>query len=91
MAADSGIAVTDALTKFISGCRWEDIPAHVRHEAKRSLLNYFAVALSACHDPTIEIAARTYRHFAAGKQATVIGRRERATTQAIATPSTRVG
>ena len=77
MAADSSIAVSDALTRFISECRWEDIPAHVRHEAKRSLLNYFAVALSACHDPTIEIAARTYRHFAAGKQATVIGRRER--------------
>ena len=77
MAADSSIAVSDALTRFISEYRWEDIPAHVRHEAKRSLLNYFAVALSACHDPTIEIAARTYRHFAAGKQATVIGRRER--------------
>ena len=77
MAAESIIDVTDALTTFIAECRWEDIPDHVRHEAKRSLLNYFAVALSACHDPTIEIAARTYRHFSSGKQATVIGRRER--------------
>jgi 2-methylcitrate dehydratase PrpD len=58
---DSSIAVTDRLTQFIAASRWDDIPQTVRHEAKRSLLNFFAVSLSACHDPTIETAARTYR------------------------------
>lgn len=73
----SPVALTPLLTEFIASARWEEIPEAVRHEAKRALLNFFAVSLSACHDPTIEKAARTYRRFSAGVDATVIGRAER--------------
>ena len=66
--------VTRPLSEFIAACSWASIPANVRHEAKRSLLNYFSVALSACFDPTIEKAARVYSRFSVAPQATVIGR-----------------
>lgn len=69
--------VTEPLARFVASFRWEDVPLHVRHEAKRSLLNFFAVALAGCNDPTIDAAERVYRRFSAGPLATVIGRGER--------------
>ena len=45
--------VSRQLAKFTAEFEWNDVPEQVRHEAKRSLLNYFATALSACYDPTI--------------------------------------
>jgi hypothetical protein len=38
--------VTPALARFVVETRWEDVPARARHEAKRALLNFFAVALA---------------------------------------------
>ena len=53
----------------------------LRHEALRSLVNYFAVALGACHDPTVEKAIRVMLPFSStgstGSAATLIGRPER--------------
>jgi len=69
--------VSLSLAQFVQNCRWEDISDVVRHEAKRSLLNYFSTALSACFDPTIERAAQVYGRFSVGPQATVIGRGQR--------------
>lgn len=69
--------VSLSLAHFVQNCCWDDIPEVVRHEAKRSLLNYFSTALSACFDPTIERAARVYGRFSVGPQATVIGRGQR--------------
>jgi 2-methylcitrate dehydratase PrpD len=66
--------ITSAVARFGSEWRWEDIPDTVRHEAKRSLLNYFAVALAGAVDPTLDIAARVFAPFSADGQATVIGR-----------------
>jgi 2-methylcitrate dehydratase PrpD len=70
-------AVTEPLARFVNESRWTDIPDAVRHEAKRSLLNYFAVALGGCTDPTIAKAAEVMRRFRANEVATVIGRNER--------------
>jgi Uncharacterized protein involved in propionate catabolism len=69
--------VTDALARFAASCHWEDIPQAVRHEARRSLLNYFAVALAGCTDPTVDIAACVYGRFRSGEHATLVGRGER--------------
>lgn len=69
--------ITGELARFVAASRWADIPMEVRHEAKRSLLNFFAVALSACHDPTIEKAAHTFKRFSAGADAAIIGRSNR--------------
>ncbi|GAA4326082.1 MmgE/PrpD family protein [Pigmentiphaga soli] len=70
-------AVSGALARFVAATRWEDIPPAVRHEAKRSLVNFFAVALAGCRDRTLDLATGVYKRFSAGEQATVIGRRER--------------
>lgn len=70
-------SVSAELAKFIATYPWHDVPEHVRHESKRTLLNFFSVALSACFDPTIEKAAKVYGRFSPTEQATVIGRGER--------------
>lgn len=70
------IDVTRPLSEFVAHTSWNDIPEQVRHEAKRSLLNFFAVSLAGCNDPTIAKAAHVLGRFSAGNQATVIGRGE---------------
>jgi 2-methylcitrate dehydratase PrpD len=71
------INASQKLAQFVHTTHWQDVPAAVRHEALRSLMNYFAVALAACSDPTIDKALRVMQPFRAGDAATLIGRRER--------------
>ena len=40
--------VTDRLAEFVAGSRWEDIPAEVRREGVRGLLNFVGCALGGC-------------------------------------------
>lgn len=75
MKARDGI--TAGLSRFVVETRWEDIPAEARHEAKRALLNFFAVALAGCRTEPVELALRTLANFSGGKQAAIVGRRER--------------
>jgi len=77
MQASGSADVSRALAEFVRACRWEDIPGAVRHQALRALLNYFAVALAGSADPTLDIAVRAYGRFAAGRQASLVGRAER--------------
>lgn len=69
--------VTPTLARFVSGMRLEDVPETVRHEAKRALLNFFAVALAGCRTGPVEMALASLAEFSGGKQATVIGRNDR--------------
>jgi 2-methylcitrate dehydratase PrpD len=69
--------VTEQFAHFVVGTRWDDLPPPVVHEAKRALMNFFAVALTGCHDPTIETALQTLAGFSGGRKAAIIGRRER--------------
>src|SRR5580704_7614070 len=69
--------VTEGLAKFVVDARWDDLPPQVTHQAKRSLMNFFAVALTGCRDPIFETMLATLAAFSGGKQATLIGRRER--------------
>jgi 2-methylcitrate dehydratase PrpD len=69
--------VTENLARFIVATRWDDIPSPIRHQAKRSLMNFFAVALAGCRSGPVEIALRSLAEFSGGKQATVVGRAER--------------
>jgi 2-methylcitrate dehydratase PrpD len=70
-------AVTATLAKFVAETRWQDLPAEATHQAKRSLMNFFAVALTGCRNETIESALSTLAMFSGGKQAAIVGRRER--------------
>lgn len=69
--------VTQSLARLVVETRWEHIPSPVRHQAKRSLMNFFAVALAGCRTGPVEIALRSLAEFSGGKQATIIGRTER--------------
>src|SRR6476659_137215 len=68
---------TETLARFVVETRWEDIPGTARHAAKRALLNFFAVALAGCRTEPVELALKSLAEFSGGRQATVIGRRER--------------
>src|SRR5882757_3237901 len=72
--------VTQNLARFVVETRWEDIPEQARHEAKRALLNFFAVAIAGCRTEPVELALRTLAEFSGGKQATIVGRTERIDT-----------
>lgn len=65
------------LAAFLSAARWDDIPSAIRHEAKRSLMNYFATSLGGCREAAVDIASTVIGGFASAATATVIGRRER--------------
>ena len=69
--------VTESLAQHVVATRWEDIPSQVRHQAKRSLINFFAVTLAGCRSGPVEIALRSLAEFSGGRQVTVIGRAER--------------
>jgi 2-methylcitrate dehydratase PrpD len=75
MVLDCG--VTRRLARFVVETRWQDISQPVRHQAKRSLMNFFAVALAGCRTAPVEIALRSLAEFSGGKQATIVGRTER--------------
>ena len=47
-------AVTQTLARFAVEARWDDVPDAARHEAKRALMNFFAVALAGCRAPPVE-------------------------------------
>jgi 2-methylcitrate dehydratase PrpD len=69
--------VTESLARNVVATQWEDIPPDVRHQAKRSLINYFAVTLAGCRSQPIEIALRSLAEFTDRRQATLVGRSER--------------
>lgn len=70
-------AISASLAQFVATGCWDAIPAAARHEAKRALLNFFAVSMAGCSDTTIRIAVRVFGEFSANQQASVIGSGER--------------
>jgi 2-methylcitrate dehydratase PrpD len=69
--------VTKRLAQFVADTQWNALSPPVVHQAKRALVNFFAVALLGCREPTIETTLRSLVTFSGAKQATVIGRSER--------------
>jgi 2-methylcitrate dehydratase PrpD len=69
--------VTREMARFIVDTTWDDLPEQARHEAKRALLNFFAVAIAGCRTEPVELALRTLGEFSGGRQASIVGRPER--------------
>ncbi len=65
--------VTAALARFAAALRWEDLPAEVRHAARRNLLNVLACALGGHADPAIRAFSSALRPLAGAPGATEIG------------------
>jgi 2-methylcitrate dehydratase PrpD len=64
------------LAEFVAAGSWTDV-AGQGHEAKRSLLNFFATALGSACDPTVTSALRTLSPFSGAATSAIIGRPER--------------
>jgi 2-methylcitrate dehydratase PrpD len=64
------------LADFVAGTVWTDVAAQ-NHEAKRSILNFFAAALGSANDPTVTAALRTLLPFSGAATSMIIGRPER--------------
>ena len=71
------LTATPLLARFLAESQWKDIPANVRHEAKRSLMNFIGTAIGGCRDEAVAVALQALAPFFGAAQATVIGRNER--------------
>ena len=68
---------TKTLASYVVSNRWEDIPADVRHEAKRAIINVVGCAIGGSPHPAVTIAIRALSPFSGDRTASVIGRVER--------------
>ena len=69
--------VSEGFAAFVEASSWSDIGTALRHEAKRSLLNFFGCALGAANSDPIAVAVDVMRQFSGAAQAGLIGRPER--------------
>jgi 2-methylcitrate dehydratase PrpD len=69
-------SVSRTFADFIAASSWTDVEAQ-SHEARRSILNFFATALCSARDPVVMAAMRTLSPFSGAATATVIGHSER--------------
>ena len=76
MRQDEAQGAGTAFADFVAGTVWADITAQ-NHEAKRSILNFFATALGSANDPAVTAALRTLLPFSGAATSAVIGRPER--------------
>lgn len=69
--------ITLRLAQLVANTEVSAVPPPVMHQAKRSFMNFFAVALAGCRTAPVEIPLRSLAEFSGGKQATIVGRTER--------------
>ncbi len=69
--------VTAALAHFIVKTRYEDVPAAVRHDARRALLNSMAATLGGCRNDVIVRLTKAVEPFAGSGPSPLIGHRRR--------------
>ncbi|OYX29322.1 MAG: hypothetical protein B7Y99_13380 [Caulobacterales bacterium 32-69-10] len=67
----------ETLGRFVAESSWEDIGPDLRHQAKRSLLNYVGGALGVTSSRVVDAAGRVVAPFSGPDRTTVIGRPER--------------
>jgi 2-methylcitrate dehydratase PrpD len=48
--------MTGALARFIASARWQDLPPHIRREAKRALLNISGCIIAGLREPVVRRA-----------------------------------
>jgi len=75
--------VTRKLARFIVAAKPGDVPAPVRKEATRTLLNWLGVAVGASRHTTVDRAIAAVAPFAGPAQASVLGRAERFDIQTV--------
>ena len=69
--------VTEILARYIVSARFDDLPADVRREGTRTLLNWVGVAIGGSHHETVDVAVSALAPFSGPSQASLLGRSER--------------
>jgi len=69
--------ITRKLARYVVAAKYEDLPASVRKEAQRTLLNWAGCAIGGSRHETVDIAISALAPFAGPGQATVLGRKEK--------------
>lgn len=72
MPQDSIPSVSRTLADVVAASSWADVQAQ-SHEARRSILNFFATVLGSARDPVVIAAMRTLAPFSGAATSTVIG------------------
>lgn len=76
-AAEQGKDTTRILAAYLVKARYEDLPANVRKEGVRTLLNWVGVAVGGSQHETVARALRALQPFSGPEQASLLGRTER--------------
>jgi 2-methylcitrate dehydratase PrpD len=74
---DAPADVTRTLAAYVVNAKPEDLPASVKSEACRTLLNWAGCAVGGSRHETVDIAVRALAPFVGSAQASVLGRGER--------------
>jgi 2-methylcitrate dehydratase PrpD len=69
--------VTRRLAAWIVSSRKENVPAAIRQEALRTVLNWTGCAVGGSAHETVEIAIRALKPFSGPPQASILGRKDR--------------
>jgi 2-methylcitrate dehydratase PrpD len=76
-AAPAASGITRALARYVVEARAVDVPAAVRKEAQRTLLNWVGCAVGGSRHETLDAALAALTPFSGPPQASVLGRRVR--------------
>jgi 2-methylcitrate dehydratase PrpD len=71
------MTVTAELVDYLLASNLAAVPADVRHEGKRALLNIVGCSLGGAEEPAVDIAMDALGPFSGPREAAVLGRRER--------------
>ena len=77
LAPASAPQVTRPLARYLVNARYEDLPANVRKEGVRTLLNWVGCAVGGSRHEAVDKAVKALGPFAGKAEANVLGRRER--------------
>jgi 2-methylcitrate dehydratase PrpD len=69
--------VTRRIARYAVAATYDDLPAPVRKEARRTLLNYMGCAVGGSRHETLDAAISALAPFSGPPQASLLGRRER--------------
>ncbi|TCQ92607.1 MmgE/PrpD family protein [Pseudomonas sp. JUb52] len=76
-APEEGKNTTRILAAYLVKARYEDLPANVRKEGVRTLLNWVGVAVGGSQHETVVRALHALQPFSGPEQASLLGRTER--------------
>jgi 2-methylcitrate dehydratase PrpD len=72
-----GRFVGERIGQFVRASHWHSLPQALRHEGKRSVLNFIGCAIGVASAPPIETAMRVLTRLSGAERVSVIGRTER--------------